>query len=512
MKRIGLIFLILALALSMVGCGLGADIEPGSSPLGAYSDHGEKVEIIPARKEITMVFYQAMDTHPLTTTNSENHELLKLVYSPLVRLDGNLQPEYVLAEKVEIRGVDVTITLKKGLKFSDGSAVTAEDLSRSIQTVREHYDSPYYSRLANIQRYAVQDERTLTITLREPDIDFINCLDLPIVKKGKNLGCGPYKFATEGGKQVLKVNNHYFEKPMIETIHLKAPKSEKERQEMFSVGLLDIYFDAAETEQKFAGGKGFSTQTYPADNLLYLGINCREGLLQNSKFRTFLNQVTDRGKLVEGVLLGRAEAAVYPYQPNWYKAEQSIANSGYSDSEKAAAIKELGLTLQENILLDQEGKPISFRLLVCKENEMHTAAAKAVAEGLKIAGITIEIDAQSRETYQMRLAEGNFDLYLGEIKTGRTLNTVLYAAESGVNFSGAVFEELQQAAADYKSGNLLLSDYCKVFDLHTPILPLAYRGGTLFASADIGEFKSTGSWAVYGDITKLIIKETEKNI
>ena len=510
MKRIALIFLIFALAISAAGCKLEGDIEPGSSPLGAYGDRGDKVETVPPRKEIAMVFYEAMDFHPLTATNSENHELLKLVYSPLVRLNGSLKPEYVLAEKVEIKGVDVTVTLKKGLKFSDGSAVTAADLDQSIRTVRENPTSPYYSRLTNIRKHSVKDDRTLAITLYEADIDFINCLDLPIVKKGKDVGCGPYKFATEGGKRVLKINKHYFETPMIETIHLKAPKAEKERQEMFAVGLLDIYFDSAETEQKFAGGKGFSTQIYPGDNLLYLGINCRDGLLQSAKFRAFLNQVTAREKLVQGVLLGQAEAAIYPYQPNWYKAEQSVNGSALSDSEKADAIKELGLTMEENTLLDEEGEPLSFCLLACEENELHTSAAQAVAEGLKIAGIAIEIEAVPRVKYQARLAAGEFDLYLGEMKTGRTLNTALYAAESNVNFSGTVFESLQQAAADYKSGSLLLSEYCKVFDQYTPIIPLAYRGGTLYASADIGEFKSTGSWAVYGDITKLIIKETEK--
>lgn len=510
MKRFLLLTLIFSMLISAAGCGLGADIEPGSSQLGAYSEHGEKVEVLPPRKEITMVFYEAMDDHPLTTTNNENHELLKLVYSPLVRLNGNLQPEYVLAEKVEIQGVDVKITLKKGLKFSDGSAVTAADLDRSIQTIREHPESPYYSRLANIRKYGVKDRRTLTITLKEADIDFINCLDIPIVKKDKKIGCGPYRFSTESGKRILKINKHYFETPAVETIHLKAPKTEKERQEMFAVGLLDVYFDSAETEQKFTGGKGFSTQIYPGDNLLYLGINCREGLLQSGKFRSFLNKVTAREKLVESVLLGQAEAAIYPYQPNWYKAEQSDADAVLSDSARAAAAKALGLTLSENALLDQEGKPISFTLLACRENEMHTAAAQAVAEGLAIAGITLQVEAVPREEYRARLAEGKFDLYLGEIRTGRSLNASLYSAESNVNFSGYVFETLQQAVADYKSGNLLLTDYCKLFDQYAPIIPLAYRGGTLFASADIGEFKSTGSWAVYGDITKLTTKETEK--
>lgn len=510
MKRVLLLMLVFSMIFSVAGCGLGADIEPGSSQLGAYSDHGDKVEILPPRKEITMVFYEAMDDHPLTTTNLENHELLKLVYSSPVRLGSDLKAEYVLAEKVEVQGVNVEITLKKGLSFSDGSAVTAEDLDSSIQTVREHPDSPYYSRLENIQKYEVINSRTLTITLKEPDIDFINCLDIPIVKKNKKIGCGPYRFSTEGGKRVLKINRHYFETPTVEIIHLKAPKSDAERQEMFSVGLLDVYFDSAETEQKFAGGKGFATQTYFGDNLLYLGINCREGLLQDAAFRHFLNQIAARKKLVESVLLGRAQAAVYPYQPDWYKAEQSVANSGLSDSEKAAAIKALGLKQEENILLDAQGEPLSFRLLACAENEMHTAAAKAVANGFAVAGISIEVEAVSRETYQARLAEGRFDLYLGEIKTGRTLNTTLYSAESTINFSGAVFEQLQQAAADYKSGNLLLTEYCKVFDSVTPIIPLAYRGGVLLVSADIGAFSAASNWAVYGDVTKLIIKETEK--
>lgn len=510
MKKILLISLIFALGFSAVGCNLGADIEPGSSQLGAYSDHGGTVEIVPARKEISMIFYEAMDTHPLTATNMENHELLKLVYSPLVRVNEDLKAEYVLAEKVQVEGLQVTVTLKKKLTFSDGSAVTASDVDYSIQTVRKHPESPYYSRLENIQKYSVKDAHTLSITLKEADIDFINCLDLPIVKKGKEIGCGPYRFGTEGGKKVLKANKHYFEKPMVETIRLKAPKSKTERQDMFAVGLLDVYFDSAESEQKFAGGKGFSAQVYSGDNLLYLGINCREGLLQNYKFRAFLNKVTARDKLVEGVLLGRAEQAIYPYQPNWYKAEQSIPKGGISDSEKASLMKELGLKQEGNTLLDQEGKEISFRLLACGENEMHSAAAQAVAQGLAIAGITLKVEAVDRATYQARLAEGNFDLYLGEIKTGRTLNSSLYSSVSAINYSGVPFPALEQAVADYKSGNLLLSEYCKVFDQETPIIPLAYRGGVLLASADIGEFKSSGCWSVYGDIAKLIMKETEK--
>ncbi len=513
-KRLLLLLMIGALALGIFACG-EPEPDPGSSPLGAYSDHTPKTEeAAPARNYISLIYYEDMDGNPLTTTNRENHELLKLVYSPLIRLNGKLEAEYVLAESITMEGKTVRITLRKGLKFSDGSAVTAEDLDDSIQTIRQNPTSPYHSRLTNIKRYYAENSRTLVINLKEEDVDFINNLDLPIMKGGKGVGCGPYRFSKKGGERVLVANTHYFARPAIQTIYLKEPTDEKERQNMFAVGLLDVYFGTAESAQVFAGGKAYSVQSYPGDNLLYLGINCREGLLKSGKFRSFLNQITAREKLVKSVLLGQGEAARYPYQPSWYKAPQTVPGSGISETERKEQAAALGLSVTENALLNSAGKPLTFRLLVAAESNIHKAAAEAVAEGLAIAGVTIKIEAVPRAEYDARLAEGTFDLYLGEIKTGRTLNPALYASGSAVNFSGVEFTKLQSAAAQYQSGKISLSAFCEVFDRYTPILPLAYRGGALFAAGDIGEFQSTGSWALYGDMTKLVIKsekiETEK--
>lgn len=508
MKKI--LSLLLIFALLLTGCTWAGDPEPGSSQLGAYSDHSAAPDTAPEREHISLIFYADMDTNPLTATNSENHELLKLVYSPLIRLDGTLKPQYVLAEKVENEGVSVTVTLKEGLKFSDGAEVTSADVIESIKVVKANPTSPYYARLENIKQYKAADGRTVKITLHQPDVDFINCLDIPVVQKKGGLGCGPYRFSQKGGEQVLTPNEHYFAQPAIGTVYLKKPATEKERQEMFSVGLLDVYFGTAESTQVFAGGKEYQVQTYPGDNLLYLGVNCREGLLANAEFRYFLNQLTAREKLVNSVLLGQAEAARYPYQPFWYKAEQTVSGQGLSDAEKKAQAAELGLQVTEKALLDSEGNPLSFRLMVVEESAIHTEAARAIAEGLAVAGVEIAVEPVPRATYDARLAEGNFDLYLGEVKTGRTLNPALYAEGSAINFSGGQFPELEQAAADYKSGSLLLTDYCKIYDQYTPILPLAYRGGALFTAADIGQFKSTATWALYGDITKLVIK-TDKS-
>lgn len=509
MKR--LLAVILALSLLLGGCsGEGLDPESAGHQPGAYgNDAAEEHEVLPARSSISMVFYEDMDIHPLTATNSENHELLKLVYSPLIRLNGALKTEYVLAEEVKTEGTSVTLRLKEGLKFSDGSVVTAEDVAAGFKLIKKTPASPYYGRLKNVKKYTVVDGRTLTITLYETDTDFIHCLDIPVIQKKGDAGCGPYQFGEQGGERVLVPNPHYFTAPAISVIHLKKPADEQERQNMFSLGLLDVYFATAESTLVFSGGKDFQVQTYAGDNLLYLGVNCQSGRLADAKFRGFLSGLIGRQKLTEGVLLGQADATAYPFQPAWYKAEGLTQDQNWTDpqkKEKAAALK---LNLTENMLLDAEGKQLTFTLMALEESGVHKSTAQAVAESLALSGIRLQVESVSREIYKDRLAKGEYELYLGEVRTGRTLNPSLYAAGSAINYGQFSAPPLEEAAAGYRRGEKSLKEFATVFDQYTPIIPLAYRQGVLFVAADIGEFQSVGTWSLYGDITKLITKETE---
>ncbi|MBQ7090161.1 MAG: ABC transporter substrate-binding protein, partial [Clostridia bacterium] len=469
----------------------------------------EQAETLPARSHISLVFYEDMDVNPLTATNRENHELLKLVYSPLLRLNEQLKPVYVLAESVKVSGKTVTVTLKKGLKFSDGSKVTAADAIASIKTVRNTPASPYNARLADLKNYWADNERTFTIKLREENVDIAACLDIPVVKRGKNsVGCGPYRFSRQGGKQVLVPNKHYFEQPTVQTIYLKAPATDQSAKQMFSVGLLDVYFAGAESDQVFSGGKNYTVQSYPGDNLLYLGVNCEDPLLKNRNLRGFLSKLIDRRRITENVLLDQADPAAYPYQPGWYKVKEST-EAALSDAEKKAQAEALGLTLSEKALLDKKGKQISLSLLVSQGGTMHSDTAKAVADSFALSGVRITVEAVSNEEYLERLAAGEYQLYLGEIRTGRTLNTNLFAADSAVNFSGATFKKLSEGAAQYKAGEITLEAFSALYDAYTPVIPLAYRRGVLYASSDIGGFREMSPWALYGDGTKLVTKETE---
>ena len=510
MKRLLLMLMAVVCLLTFCGCSALSDFESDpQSLLGAYKGEEEKGQVLPARSYISMIYYEDMDTNPLTTANRENHELLKLVYSPLIRLTETLKAEYILAETITAEGLTVQVTLKKDLKFSDGSALTAQDVVYSYQTVMKNYASPYASRLVNLKKVAAADGQTVVFTLHSADTDFVNCLDLPIIGKNSTAASGAYCFSEKNGKLVLIPNPHYHLQSGVSTIYLQHPANERERQNMFSVGLLDVYFTSAESETVFSGGKDYQVQTYASDHLLYLGVNCVHPLLGNSGVRGFLNRLLEREKLASSVLLGQAEATAYPFQPAWYKAEGLIHEKNLSDLQKKEQAAALGLNLTENALLDGAGAQVTFSLLAVADSTVHQDTARAVADSFALSGIKINIEAVSRADYQLRLQSGQYELYLGEMKTGRTLNPVLYTAGSTVNFSGAAFPELETAAAQYKAGALELSAFAQTFDASTPFMPLVYRRGVLFVSKDIGTFQSAAAWSIYGDITKLITKETE---
>ncbi len=509
MKKIGVFLMALALLLS--GCSSGG-YTPENNQLGAFVENQkEEAEVLPPRKNMAMIYYEDMDQNPLTTTNRENHELLKLVYSPLIRLDASLKPVYVLAGGITVEGTRCTVVLREGLKFSDGSAVTAADVSASIRTVRKNPTSPYYNRLSNVRSWEVADHRTIVLSLREPDADFINELDLPVVKNGGSVGCGPYRFGEQNGKTVLVPNEHYFEQPSIQTIELKAPANVEERQNLFSVGLLDVYFESEESDLEFSGGRDYRVQTYAGDDLLFLGINCQKDYLNQAGIRRFLNQLLEREKIAREVLLEQAEATAYPFRAGWYKAEGLTHQQDWTAAQKKEAAHGVGFSLTETALLDANGTQLTFSLLVSESALVQMNVAQAVAESFALSGVKILVEPVSRADYEKRLAAGDFDLYLGEMKTGRSLNTALYAAGSAVNYSFGNFEALEAVASAYGAGETDLKAVAAAFDAATPLIPIAYRQGLLFTAADVGDFSGQGSWAIYGDITKLKLLERRKN-
>ena len=76
-----------------------------------------------------------LDPHPSTSTIT--YQVLSLVYQGLVDFDRDLKIKPVLAEswKVSPDGRQWTFTLRKGVKFHNGRALTASDVKFSLERI-----------------------------------------------------------------------------------------------------------------------------------------------------------------------------------------------------------------------------------------------------------------------------------------------------------------------------------------------------------------------------------------
>ena len=144
-------------------------------------------------------------------------------FETLLAFDEKFKPsnKFGLAESVVGKSTtDYVITLKKGIKFHNGKAVTADDVVYSFQRLLDaKLALPSYKALKDfIDPAQVKkiDARTVEITLLKPSVDFKSTLSaytntiVPVgyTREGPQVGTGPYKLASfTPGRESRHVRN-----------------------------------------------------------------------------------------------------------------------------------------------------------------------------------------------------------------------------------------------------------------------------------------------------------------
>jgi peptide/nickel transport system substrate-binding protein len=111
----------------------------------------------------------------------------QIIYSyldPLVWVNGiSLEPEPWLAETWEWAddGLALTFALRRGVKWHDGSPLTADDVRFAMLAYRDDYESASASMFAVVRDVEVLEERRVRVLFDEPDGAFLfNAANLPM--------------------------------------------------------------------------------------------------------------------------------------------------------------------------------------------------------------------------------------------------------------------------------------------------------------------------------------------
>ncbi len=531
------VFFAILLAVLLVFCFVGCKGNPNMSS----SEPEHFIESAENTKDYLTLLYSMSDSfNPYAVKTSINRQLCQLIYEPLVKLDNNFKPVMSIANDVKTEGKTCTVKINP-YKFSDGSTVTADDVVYSYKLAKASPTS-YAAKLYLVESASAVDSQTISFKLAKADPYFINLLTFPILKSGSEkiadsdsvlqppIGCGRYKVNTERTGLVIN-ENFYGEKSSIKEIRLiNAPDTESVTH-YAQVGAADIYYNEISdgTILRMSGKK----LEINSNSLVYIGINQNYGALTQNELRQALSSGIDRSRVCQNIYYNNAVASTGFFHPTWeeVKSVQNIqieANSQITIEN----LEKIGYNSLDNkgIRKNSAGIPLKLTMLVNSENRTRVAAAQLISSQLQSLGISVTVIEKSYEKYMECLKNGDFQLYLGEIRLTDNMDISSMVTEGGSAAFGLLkTEDKKDEATDNKNtdigtqpteeekgktsgevvngfyeGQNTISDVAAVLQNEMPFIPVCYRTGVLFYNDNIEKVNHASESDIYFSIESYI--------
>lgn len=352
-------------------------------------------------------------------------KLSKLVAPGLMAIDtADLAPRLELAERVD-RVDDLTfdVTLKAGLRFSDGAPVTAADVAWTFDTVTaQGSDSFAHKQLA--ERFASvtpRDERTVRFALRGKLATILTDLDFGILARhaaGPDgrfptaglIGAGPYKLeALESTRVVLVANPHYFgAQPKVPRVEIRTVRDASARILMLVGGSADLVQNAVRPDlvDDVIQRPRIHVDAAPSAILSYLLINNRHPVLKDVRVRRAIALAMDRPRIIAAKLGGRAVPAT-GLLPTSHWAYSGDVERWDHDAEAARRL------LDEAGLRDPDGPgPLPRLRLTYKTSTdlFRVSIARILAAQLGEVGIEVDVRAFEFATFFADIKRGEYEL------------------------------------------------------------------------------------------------------
>lgn len=437
--------------------------------------------------------YSADDEmNPYTCTSTLTQNICYLLYDSLFVINPNFEPEYVIAKSITVDHTIVTVQVRSGIVFSDGSALTGEDVSYSYYMAAKTKGSIYASKLAGVTSCSVNG-MTVTFMMEDDNVNAYKMLDFPIIKYDLSankdfppLGSGRYKFATlsDGvtpNTTLLVKNDKWYnpEKVQIQSILLREMPTVESIVHSIEIGTVSyMYSDMRDGTPQNVNA---NYQKVDINNLIYIGINTNDTALADENVRRAMYYAVSTNEVATVGFSGMALGATGPFTPNWSEAAQYQTGNGRSQVNSATeCLEQSGYVISNGgIRQDQSGKQLTFNMLVSKDNDSHLAAAENIKSQLAKVGINVEITEISAGGLVKRVSEGQYHLYLAEYSILNDMDIGdLFTPGEGL-YNGPQPYDSVRTYDNYIKGEGTLEEFINAFEGELPFIPICYRMGII---------------------------------
>ncbi|WP_209344903.1 peptide ABC transporter substrate-binding protein [Flavonifractor sp. AGMB03687] len=342
MKKLMSMFLASALLLAVLtGCGFtGSSTQ---SPSGGEGESGGSTRD-------TLVYYDSNEIRTLVqwaASDTQSFTILNNAFEGLFRLDANHEPQPALAESYTVSddGLVYTFTLRGGLQWSNGTALTANDfvfawLKQMSADATNGYNFIMTDYIVNGLEYGegtatadqvgvkALDDRTLEVTIKNPTPYFLYLTTLSmyfplneeyVTEQGDNYGitadnmiyCGPYVITSYDpavGTSMAK-NETYWDAASVSIpkVEVKIIKDQSSALNTYLAGDLDKVNLSSADVPTYESNPEFHTVTEFRST--YLQFNLDDPAMANLNIRKALGYAIDRSILADTILADGSTAA-----------------------------------------------------------------------------------------------------------------------------------------------------------------------------------------------------------
>ena len=433
-------------------------------------------------------------------------------YDTLVTVEApdftKIQPK--LAERWEVSkdGTTYTFYLRKGVKFTSGNPLTANDVKFSFRRLKHLKDNPAFF-MDPVKDIEVVDDTTVKVTLAAADASFLAALaavpcgiidSKTVMAQGgtdaedakekdkatewlnnQSAGSGPYKLVLfkKNEEAVLERNpTHWGPKPHFAKIIFKHVKGATTQREMVERGDVDIAQDFnTDIVAKIKPGPKIRIVEGLSMNQVYMALNTSAEVskeLGDKRVRQAIMYAIDYDGIIKGVTRGGAERppAMIPLgllgvdkamapKRDLAKAKKLLADAGYPNGFNVK------LNYWQSPLLGVEPEPLAAKL----------------QQDLKAVGVTVTLEPKERSVMITEYRAGKPQLMLASWspdfldpdpygdafyrKGGAAAKRVFYDNPKAVDLVGTAKTEL-----DVKKREALYKDLTKIALEDVPFIML----------------------------------------
>jgi peptide/nickel transport system substrate-binding protein len=395
---------------------MGAVMVAGAVLLSACSGAGGGSTAADSASALVVGATSDPDTlFPWKATQFQAVNVLEQLYGTLTELDADLEVVPGLAESWQVSedGRTLTIALRTGVTFADGSPFDSADVKASLDRIRDEATGAVAAAsLASVTAVEAPDPATVVLTLSGPDAGIlaalasVNLAMLPSDATEQALaetpnGTGPFTFRQRTPNQsiALEANPAFWGgAPALASLEFRVIPDETSIVSAMQSGNVDFaVFDDPLVAQS-AEGSGLTVTKTPQLSYHVLQLNARQAPLDNLDVRLAIQCAIDRQQVLDTAALGEGEVTG-PITSPAYRSDPAARPCPQRDVESAkrhlaAAGHAGGLTLST----------------IVSQGEYATSVNEAtnIQAQLAEAGITLNLEVLESGAYVDRWVAADF--------------------------------------------------------------------------------------------------------